>query len=253
MPLPKGYISYNQIKTYRNCPKQYYFSYLENIRTPVNDKIFLGVIFHEVADFCLKRKTENIKTSVDQAKEYFTEKFDKISKESEIIWNDNKEKTRNRGLAFVNYFAREIAPRIHPLMTEKELVCELPDSGVKLRGIIDLVEEDFSITDFKTTTAKWSKDRVKKSYLQMYIYKFLFEENMGGSIGELKFKILYSKNSSNIKHQEHSITSNKDYFVKMFEIINFVIENIEQGYFYKNESFVCNFCSYKDICKKTSS
>ena len=28
-------------------------------------------------------------------------------------------------------------------------------------------------------------------------------------------------------------------------------ENIEKGYFYKNESYVCNFCDYKDICPKT--
>ncbi len=251
MPLPKGYISFNQIRTYRNCPRQYYFSYIESIKTPINDKVFLGIVFHDAADFFLKKKINGTSPDITETTQYFSDQFEKMSGSSEIIWSEKRDKSFQRGLSFIKYFAREIAPGIKPLMTEKEIECDLPDSDIKVRGIIDLVEEDFSLTDFKTTTAKWSKDRVNKSFLQMVIYKFLFEEGIGGFIKELKFKILYSKNATGIKHQEHSIRAEDVNMAEMFEVIYFVIENIEKGYFYKNEGYICNFCDYKDLCART--
>ena len=217
----------------------------------MNDKVFLGVVFHDAADFHLKGKIEGKIPAISETSQYFSETFKNMSVNSEIVWSENREKSFQRGLSFIRYFVKDIAPGITPMMTEKEIECDLPDSQIKLRGIIDLVEEDFSLTDFKTTTAKWSRDRVNKSFLQMCIYKFLFEESIGGFIKELKFKILYSKNATGIKHQEHSLHADDVDMEKMFDVINFVIENIEKGYFYKNEGYICNFCDFKDICPKT--
>lgn len=217
----------------------------------MNDKVLLGVVFHDAADFHLKKKINGTIPGIDETSEYFIDTFNKISESSEIIWSNAKEKSFNRGLSFIKYFVKEIAPGIKPMMTEKEIECDLPGSEIKLRGIIDLVEEDFSLTDFKTTTAKWSRDRINKSFLQMYIYKFLFEESIGGFVKELKFKIIYSKKSTGIKHQELSIPAENVDMDKMFGIINFTIDNIERGYFYKNESYICNFCDFKDICSRT--
>ncbi len=250
MTLPKGYISYSQIRTYRSCPKQYYFRYVENIETPINDKIFVGIVFHDAVDFHIKNQINGSLLSKGETSDYFTEIFNTKADSSEIIWSESREKSFRRGLAFINYFIKNMVSSIKPMMTEKEFECALPDSDVRLKGIIDLVEEDFSITDFKTTTAKWSKDRVNKSFLQMCIYKYLFEESIGGHIKELKFKIIYSKTASKIKHQEHSLLSENVDMDKVFEIINFVIDNIEKGYFNKSEGYICNFCDFKDICFK---
>jgi len=252
MPLPKGYISYNQIRTYRNCPRQYYFSYIKNVKTHLNDKVFIGVVFHDAADFLLKKKIEGAPPSMEEVLDYFTYTFKELEHQNEIAWSEKREKSFSRGLSFIKYFAREIAPGILPIMTEKEIECTLPDSEIKLRGVIDLVEDDFSITDFKTTTAKWSKDRINKSFLQMVIYKYLFEAGVGGFIKELKFKILYSKNATGVKHQALSIPAQDSDEKQMLGIINFVIENIEKGYFYKNEGYICNFCDFRDICPDTA-
>lgn len=251
MSLPRAYISYNQIRLYQNCPRQYYFSYIKEIKTPINDKVLLGIIFHATADYFLKKKISGSEISNEEILEYFSTKFRKTISDTDIKWDNSREDTKNRGFSFVKYFLKEIAPEINPIMTEKELEAEIPGSGIKLKGIIDLVEDDFSLTDFKTTTSKWSKERATKSFLQMHIYKYLFEKNLGDVISELKFSIIYSKNSTNIKHQKFSINAKDIDMNKMFEIINFIIENINKGYFYKNESFICNFCDYKDICSKT--
>lgn len=254
MSLPRNYLSYNQIRVYLNCPRQYYYSYIKEIKTPINDKIFLGIIFHSSADFLLKKKIEEVEPDVKKGQEYFTSRFESLQSSMKIDWKDPKEKVLKRGLAFIRLFINNVIPELNPIMTEKELITTIPESGIVLKGVVDLVEDNFSLTDFKTTTSKWSKKRADNSFLQLYIYKYLFERNMEGtSINELKFSIFFSKNDTNIRHQEFSINSRDVNLEKMHKIINYVAEGIGEGLFHKSEGYICNMCSFKDICRKSSS
>jgi DNA helicase-2/ATP-dependent DNA helicase PcrA len=250
MTLPREYISYSQIRLYQTCPKKYYFTYIKEIETPINDKIFLGTVFHSIVEYYLREKISNREPEKEVLLNRFKEQFQESQKEQEINWIAPAGETRKRGLAFVRHFLKEIALDIKPLMVEKELIGDLPDLDVKLKGIIDLVETDFSITDFKTTTAKWSKNRVKQSYLQMQIYRYLFEQAFGEVVSHLNFRIIYSKNAVNIKNQKISVKAPDLDCGKMFDIIKYVVESIKNGVFYKNESFACGYCEFKDICRK---
>jgi hypothetical protein len=252
MGLPRGYISYSQMRMYQVCPKKYYYIYVKKIQVPVNDKVFLGVVFHSTIEYYFNEKINGSDILQDMLVERFSQTFDQQGKNQEVTWEDPQETTLKRGISFIKYFLREVAPPLKPLMVEKEIMVDLPEIGIPLKGVIDLVEEDFSITDFKTTTAKWSKSRIKNSYLQVVIYRYLFEKAFGNVISSLKFRIIYSKNSSRIKHQEITINpKDVDYdYSKMLGVIKYVVDSINQGIFYKNESFVCSFCEYRELCKK---
>ena len=249
MDLPKEYISYSQIRLYQTCPKKYYYTYIEEVKAPVNDKVFLGIVFHSIVEHYLKEKISNKAPAKEELVNFFEERFQEGQKRQEISWGAPEAEARKRGAAFVRHFLREMAPDIDPLMVEKELIVDLPDLDVKLKGVIDLVETDFSITDFKTTTAKWSKKRLKDSYLQMQIYKFLFEKSFGNVISYLRFRIIYAKQASNIKDQKLSVKASDLDTSKMFDIIRYVVENIREGVFYKNENYTCGYCEFKDLCR----
>lgn len=250
MDLPKEYISYSQIKLYQTCPKKYYYTYIEKIKSPINDKIYLGVVFHAVVEHYLKEKINKKDLQKEELLELFSTEFEKNQKKQEIIWTIPQGETRRRGQAFVKHFLRDIACELDPMMVEKELVAHLTDLDVQLKGIIDLVETDFSITDFKTTTAKWSKARIKGSYLQMQIYRFLFEQSYGNVVKELRFRVVYSKSAVNIKNQNVSVRAADLDGGRMFEIIKYVVDSIRSEAFYKNDSYACGFCEFKDICRK---
>lgn len=249
MNLPKPYISYNQIRLYQICPKKYYFSYIEEVSTPISDKILLGMVFHAVVEEFFKKRIAGSELDQDELLQVFKETYAAMADQYEVDWQSERQHSEKRGLGFTKYFFRELAPSLDPLMVEQELEVELPDMDIKLRGIIDLVEKDFSLTDFKTTTSKWSKERIKNSYLQMVVYKYLFEKTFASAISQLKICIVYSKNDSHIKCQ--SIARNAvDFSVeKMFDIVKYVVDNICREVFYKNESYFCGFCEYRDICR----
>ena len=182
MNLPKDHISYNQIRQYQTCPKKYHYSYIENLRLPINEKVFLGTVVHAIIEYTLKQKISGQLPDNEDIIQYFNQQFDELQHEREISWQTSQEKNRARGLSFIKYFLKEMTHEIEPLMVEKELEVEIPRLNIKLKGIIDLVEKNFSLTDFKTTTSRWSRDRAKSAFLQMVIYKHLFEttyDNIG--------------------------------------------------------------------------
>lgn len=249
MALPKEYISYSQIRTYQLCPKKYYYTYIEDIRLPINEKIYLGMVFHSAVEQFLKDKISGKELSRDELVILFKDWFEKRKDNQEIKWTAAEGETRKRGVAFIHHFLREIAPELDPMMVEKELQTDLPELDVKLKGVVDLIETDFSITDFKTTTAKWSKTRVRESYLQMQIYRYLFERNFGDVVTFLRFRVIYSKNYSHIKDQNVAVRASDLDTSKMFAIIKYVVTNIREGNFYKNETYNCGFCQYRDMCR----
>ncbi len=81
MELPRAYISYSQIRLYQTCPKKYYYSYIEAIKTPINDKIFLGIVFHAVVEHYLKEQISGNKLEKDALLEYYDKQFDEELKE----------------------------------------------------------------------------------------------------------------------------------------------------------------------------
>jgi RecB family exonuclease len=252
MNLPKEYISYSQIRLYQTCPKKFRYAYIDEIERPVNDKVFLGTIFHSVVEYYLKEKISDRAPGKEELLKRFEEQFLESQKKQKITWDTPEAETRKRGLAFVRHFLKEIAPEINPLMVERELVVDLPDMAVKLKGIIDLVETDFSITDFKTTTAKWSRNRIKESYLQMQIYRFIFEKCFGDVITQLRFRIIHAKGNTGIKDQKVSVKAADLDTSKMLDIIKYVVDNIRNGAFYKNENYTCSYCDFKELCRKES-
>ncbi|HLP58487.1 MAG TPA: PD-(D/E)XK nuclease family protein [Candidatus Deferrimicrobium sp.] len=252
MSLPKEYISYSQIRLYQTCPKKFRFAYVDEIERPINDKVFLGTIFHAIVEYYLKEKISNKEPGKEELLTRFEEEFKECQKKQTVTWDVPEAETRKRGAAFIRHFLKEIAPEINPLMVEKELVVDLPGLNVKLKGIIDLVETDFSITDFKTTTAKWSKSRIKDSYLQMQIYRYIFEKCFGDVITHLRFRIIYAKGNTGIKDQKVSVKALDLDSTKMMDIINYVVENIRNGVFYKNENYTCSYCDFKELCRKES-
>ena len=247
--LPRGYLSHSQIRLYSECPQKYYYAYIATIPTRINEKVFLGTVFHAALEDYFTRQINGSCPDEAAAVAFFLDTFETSAKEKDIDWKTPRRETRARGVAFVKYFLAHIAPAMKPLMVEKELNAEIPEIGVTLKGVIDLVETDFSITDFKTTTSKWSASRARNS-LQMIIYKYLFDRNFGHVHGSLKYEILFAKTAAHIRHQSLKVVPGPDDIAGLLVLLKHVGENISSGIFYPQPNPFCLYCDYCSLCRE---
>jgi hypothetical protein len=252
MALPRGYISHSQIRMYNECPRKYYFAYVEDIRPPVNEKVFLGEVFHATIERYFLDKINGSPPEEDAIAAIFKARFDEAGTGREIVWQAPRRETRERGLAFLQHFLRHIAPATRPLMVEKELSVVLPGSPVLLKGVIDLVEEDYCITDFKTTTSKWSASKARNS-TQMIIYKYLFDSSFGPVSSSLKYEVLYGKSAGRIRHQTLRIDPAEDAVANLLLLIRQVVEKIGRQDFPANETPGCRYCEFRGHCNSERS
>ena len=249
MPLPRGYISHSQIRTYNECPRKYRYAYVEGIVPQVNEKVFLGEVFHGAIEHYFQLKIEGATPPPEAMRAWFTSAFSETEAGRKIAWQTPRQETRERGLAFLMYFLEHIAPAIRPLMVEKELAAELPGSGVVLKGVIDLIEEDYVITDFKTTTGKWPASRALNSP-QMVIYKYLFDRSFSAQSAALKYEVLYAKHAGNVRHQTLKIQPAPDAVDSLLAMIGHVVEKIDAGLFQANVTGFCRYCEFRGLCRE---
>jgi RecB family exonuclease len=247
MGLPRGYISHSQIRTYNECPRKYYFAYVEELRPPLNEKVFLGEVFHAAIESYFRQKIDGSPLSAEGAAAAFRSAFDAGAASKEIVWQTSRRETRARGLAFLKHFLEAMAPAIRPLMVEKELSAVLPGSGVQLKGIIDLVEEDYCLTDFKTTTSRWSESRARNSP-QMLIYKYLFDSSFGPVATGLKYEFLFGKTSARVRHQTLRVVPGPGAMDDLLAMVGHVVECIETGVFPAGKGRCCRYCEFRASC-----
>jgi RecB family exonuclease len=247
--LPRGYLSHSQIRLYSECPQKYYFAYIAAIPTRINEKVFLGEIFHATIENYFTRQINGSCPDEAATIAAFLDAFAASVKEKDIDWKIPRRETRARGVAFVKYFLVNMAPAIKPLMVEKELFFEIEEIGVTLKGVIDLVEEDFSITDFKTTTSKWSASKARNS-LQMIIYKYLFDRNFGTVHGDLKYEVLFAKTAANIRHQTLKVSPGPEDIAQLLVLVKHIAENISNGIFYPQPNPFCAYCDFFTLCRE---
>ncbi len=248
MLLPRGYISHSQIRAYKECPRKYWFAYVEGIHPPGNEKVFLGEVFHSAIEHYFLQRIGGVMPADEELEDYFRSRFDAEASGRDISWRSPRDETRQRGLAFLRHFLRHFAPGTRPLMVEKELGAELPGSGVLLKGVIDLVEEDFSITDFKTTTGRWSDSRARNSP-QMIIYKYLFDRSFGPLPASLKYEVFYGRTAGNVRHQTLRVVPDEAATDALLAMIEDVAQSIGAGVFPANETPFCRHCEFRAACR----
>ncbi len=250
MTLPREYISHNQLRLFRDCPQRYAYAYIDRIPTRLSDKLFLGIVFHSLADEILRRRISAPEMTLEESCDLFADRFRDFQKDKDIHWLEPMGKVRDRGRAFVRHFAQQVAPTLRPIMTEKELTTSIP-GGPVLKGVVDLVEDDFSISDFKTTTARWPASRARNP-LQMLIYRYLFRQTFGTQAPFMRYLILYGKTDHHVRHQVLDVIAGSEGETWMLEVIGHVCAQIERGHFPRQPGFGCRFCEYAIRCPRQS-
>lgn len=247
MNLPKGYLSVSQIRTYLKCPRQYEYRYIHGLRTPVTSSLLLGRSFHKAIETANRAKLEVGEIlSVEDVQDTFSEAWDR--EKAEVEWEDGEDQgqLKDAGLAVTTHYYEEVGQKLRPMMIEQGTTVDV--DGIPVKVVIDLVETDGRIRDFKTAKRTPQKDEADRS-IQLSTYAMAYREMTGEreSGAQLDYTVNL-KSGPKITHLETQIDDSRIERTKT--LIKGVAQAISSGMFYPvEESFSCSFCPFRDLCK----
>lgn len=189
----------SSINTYKQCPRKYYYQYIEKLPTKPSIHLVRGVVAHSVLEEFFDKDIADINEENYEQKiknflqEFLVDswlknktKFDELGLTKEQL-NFYFDETMMMVLNFADHMMKRLKPMIDDGMSFREAFrkitpiaeAEFKSDKYKVRGYIDAIEEredGVYIMDYKTS----KKDHMSDAYrLQLAIYTLMYYEKHG--------------------------------------------------------------------------
>jgi putative RecB family exonuclease len=247
------HLSASQINLYTQCSLKYKFQYIDRVPKPFKSSgLAFGSVLHSTLDFFHKEKIRGRNVTLDKVLkifevDWFTQKVETQMRykngetETELLLQGKQMVTKH----FHSYDGRPVAseipfslPFIDPVTGEI--------LGPTLNGIIDLIEPDHVVVEFKTT-AKTMDEQSAEDSVQLtcyaYAYRMLFRKE------PKMLKILNFVKAKNPKIVPLETKRDTRDFKRLFHLAQEILRGIYSGVFIPESSFMCKDCEYEDLCK----
>lgn len=239
---PIDFLSYSQINTFKTCPRQYRFRYLQRIPTPPSAAASFGNSIHKT----LRDFYQEIKKSRKPAKK-------DLFKLLEVNWSSegyasqvHEERMKKQGQRMLADFFQKLDFKTIPRDLEQPFVIRVSPK-LKIGGKIDRVDEKkgkLEIIDYKT--GREMDQKAVDQSLQMTVYALAAtDQGIYGQKPEevvLTFYFLDSgERKSTQRTREQLKAVKKDLAEKA--------EEIEKSKFGPTPGIWCDFCEYRLLCE----
>jgi putative RecB family exonuclease len=146
-------LSPSQVNTFLSCPAKWYFRYALGLPEPPTGTLALGTAFHSVLAVNFRQKIETKQDlPARELEESFGEAFAMAAEDAEFREDEEPAALIETGRALVRRYMADAAPWIEPQAVE--LPVEGIIAGVRVQGIVDLLDMEGCIIDFKTAARR---------------------------------------------------------------------------------------------------
>jgi len=247
------YLSNSQINLYSQCSLKYKFQYVDLLPKPFKPSgLALGSTTHSALSWLNKERMNGNNVTLERLYKIFDADWYSQKVDTEIRYKDGEEEMK---LAILGkemlslYFPKPykavkgaevpfVVPLVNP-QTGQGL-------GIDLEGVIDLVEVDDTITEFKTS-AQLIDPKEVNSNLQLTIYSYAFE-----ILAHKPPKLLRVVNFVKTKKPKMITIETKrckaDY-QRFFSLASQVLKGIQNRIFFPRTGFWCKDCEYAEPCQ----
>jgi PD-(D/E)XK nuclease superfamily len=146
-------LSPSQVRTFLDCPVRWEFKYRRRLPDPQTSNLALGKAVHAALGENFRQKIEtreDLPTTGVMA--LFRQAWIEERDETEFAESDDADVIGKCGEALVMRYMDEMAPFIQPAASDFFVAGEI--GGIRVQGIIDVVDEDQRIIDLKTRTRR---------------------------------------------------------------------------------------------------
>jgi RecB family exonuclease len=146
-------LSPSQVNTYLTCPAKWYFRYLVGLSEPATGALALGKAFHAALATNFQRKlTSGRDMQLADVRDVFEQEWIVASDGAELRDDEDAAELATLGKALVSAYISEAAGSIEPRAVEQAVEGEI--AGVKVCGIVDVLEMNGRVLDFKTASKR---------------------------------------------------------------------------------------------------
>ncbi len=244
--------SLSQIQTYLGCPLKYRFQYIDKIPKPWRaSALAFGSSVHAAVEWFHKERLAGRSPPLLEVLKVFDADWYAQNMEPLVFSErESKDSLTEKGGAMLQLYV-ESSNGSKPIAVEQPFELELadPETGevldVRLRGIIDLVEEGETLVELKTAGRTLEQGGLER-HLQLSTYALVFFL-LRGSIPKLRLDMLLK--TAKPRLERHQTSRSVEDLGWMARLIQQVALSITTEHFYPNPSWRCSECEYFAHCQ----
>jgi len=248
------HLSASQINLYIQCSLKYKYQYIDQIPKPFKPSgLAFGSVMHSAIEWLHKERIKGKQVSLERLYKIFETDWFSQRVDTRIQFKDGEDEVKllltakeMLGIYFnspLNSIKSAEVPFHVPLLnisTGEELM-------VPLEGIIDLIEKDDVIVEFKTSARSMDPESLN-DYLQLTAYSYAYRTLFGR--GPKTLKVINFVKAKTPKMVVIETSREKSDYERFFYIAREVLKGINSGLFFPKQSFMCKDCEYGGLCKK---
>ena len=246
-------LSISQVNCYLGCPLKYRFQYVDRIPRPWRAAgMAFGSSVHAAVEWFHKERMSGGSPELSEVLKVFDADWYAQNTEPLVFSErESKDSLAEKGRAMIQLYV-ESTNGTKAVAVEQgwELDLADPETGelldVRLRGIIDLVEEGGVLVDLKTAGRTLESGGLER-HLQLSTYALAYLL-IHGSIPKLRLDMLLK--TARPRLERHETTRSLDDLVWTARLIREVALAIEAQHFFPNPSWRCTECEYFAHCQQ---
>jgi putative RecB family exonuclease len=245
-------ISASQLNCYLGCSLQYKFRYVDKLPRPWRAaSMAFGTSIHSAIEWFHRERIDGRVPLASAAVSIFQADWYAQTVEPLIFGkNETKEILAKKGAEMIHLYVEAAANAPVPSAVEERFSVGLVDVetgeeiGVDLHGIIDLIESDGTVVDFKTSARAFDVVGLER-HLQLSIYALaVFLEKQ--SIPSLRIDALLKTKTPRLERYETVRTTGD--LAWTAQLVAGVARSIDQELFFPNPSWRCSECEFYGHC-----
>jgi RecB family exonuclease len=151
-------LSPSQVRSFLDCSARWWYKYGLSLPDPKGSSLVRGIVVHRMAETFLRAKYSGASPVVEDLAGIFDQLWDETAAEGSFQPNEDLDKLKVQTAQLARMYLDEVAPEIEPAVINGQPAIEMPVAGeiggVKVRGILDLVDARGCIRDLKTAARK---------------------------------------------------------------------------------------------------
>ena len=245
-------LSVSQVEAYLACPLKYRFRYIDQIPPPWRPAaLAFGASVHAAIEWFHRERLAGREPTAAQVQAIFDADWYAQNLDPLVFaeW-DSKTSLAEKGRAMLALYV-ERAGSVRPKTAEERFEIDLfdPVTGevldVRLRGFIDLIEEDGTLVELKTAARMLDPGSLER-HLQVSTYALaVFPRE--GKVPKLRLDILLKTKVPRLERLPTTRTTED--LAWTARLIEGTAQAIRAGHFYPNPSWRCTECEYFAHCQ----